>query len=351
MELNLNKPRLDFIDAARGIAILMVIFGHLRFPFLSSWIYSCHVPVFFFLSGMLFSGYKFNFKDFFVKKIKVTVVPYFCLGFIIWVFFSLIYTFDKTPPDFVAVALDTPLNMAKDFLIQKHYWTVWFLACLFVAEIIFWCLTKLFREKQGALFLASTFIMIIAFCYYRLGGDTLPWNIDTAFIAQWFMCLGYLLPRIKMLSKFYDVINNSKVSLKKVAVTVMVLIVNVAFWIINIKLGNATLDMSVHLYGIEIFALISAVSGILFVISVAAALVNLTGLVYLGKNTMLVFALHSRVMIPVFNYLYLYLGIFQGEGFIEKAVYCIVTAIGILVVLLPIGHLISKTKLKVILGK
>nr|WP_284508153.1 acyltransferase family protein [Caballeronia sp. AZ1_KS37] len=46
------------IDAARGIGIVLVVLGHaIGLPeWLFRVIYSCHMPLFFFLSGYLFNG-------------------------------------------------------------------------------------------------------------------------------------------------------------------------------------------------------------------------------------------------------------------------------------------------------
>lgn len=47
--------RIDFVDTARGIAMLLVILGHCQLSAdctIEKLIYSFHMPLFFFLSGM-----------------------------------------------------------------------------------------------------------------------------------------------------------------------------------------------------------------------------------------------------------------------------------------------------------
>ncbi|MCK1159029.1 acyltransferase family protein [Streptococcus uberis] len=64
---NIVKNKRDrFLDFSKGIAIILVILGH-SFPestpssgfqsFLFYIIYLCHMPIFFFISGYLSSGY------------------------------------------------------------------------------------------------------------------------------------------------------------------------------------------------------------------------------------------------------------------------------------------------------
>ena len=51
------KERIYWIDNAKVMGIYLVILGHLRLasPFVTQVIYAFHIPLFFFLSGMLFS--------------------------------------------------------------------------------------------------------------------------------------------------------------------------------------------------------------------------------------------------------------------------------------------------------
>ncbi len=349
--MNQQNNRIAYIDVARGIALLMVIFGHLKMPYVTTWIYSCHIPLFFFLSGMVFSGEKKSFSQFIKKSARTLLVPYFALGFVIWFFLTGIYLFDQAPPQFIASAIDTPARMLLNFLIQRHYWTVWFLPCLFLAQIILWILIHTMAGCRRRIILASAAVCILTFIYYRVGGDTLPWNLDTALVAQFFVCMGYEYSHTDVCKGFRKTIAGSCISVRKAFLTAAMAVGNVVFCILNIKIGNANLDMSVHLYGIELFSILSATFGIFFVLSAAAVLKDFRFLSYLGRNTMLVFAWHSRIMIPVFNYLYLWLGIFQNDGVIEKCIYCIVTAAGILAILLPINYVISKSKIKFIIGR
>src|SRR5512144_3032083 len=54
------KKRLEYIDIAKGIGILLVVMGHNDFslvsPFFYKFIYAFHMPLFFFLSGMFFKA-------------------------------------------------------------------------------------------------------------------------------------------------------------------------------------------------------------------------------------------------------------------------------------------------------
>ena len=55
-EINIQKSeRIAWIDAAKGIGILLVVLGHtFNIPvWLHNWIYSFHMPLFFLLAGLI----------------------------------------------------------------------------------------------------------------------------------------------------------------------------------------------------------------------------------------------------------------------------------------------------------
>lgn len=70
--MQIMKNRISYIDIAKGIGIFLVIWGHiiLSGPAYNI-IYAFHMPLFFFLSGFVFSKNKYhNIKEFFISKIK-----------------------------------------------------------------------------------------------------------------------------------------------------------------------------------------------------------------------------------------------------------------------------------------
>lgn len=74
---NLEKL-ICWVDSAKGLGVLLVIIGHLLYssdiPFLNRWIYSFHMPLFFFLAGFLQKKHLHD--DFVFRKAKRLLVPY-----------------------------------------------------------------------------------------------------------------------------------------------------------------------------------------------------------------------------------------------------------------------------------
>ena len=83
------EDRINWIDMAKGYGILGVIIGHISTPGITVWIYTFHIPLFFFMSGFLFNT-NYSLVVFLNRKIKALLIPYFCLAILI-VFHELLF--------------------------------------------------------------------------------------------------------------------------------------------------------------------------------------------------------------------------------------------------------------------
>ena len=53
------KNRIEWIDIAKGIGIILVIMGHTIALRYSQWLYTFHLPLFFLLSGLVYNENKY----------------------------------------------------------------------------------------------------------------------------------------------------------------------------------------------------------------------------------------------------------------------------------------------------
>ena len=97
------KQRLYYLDALKGILIILVILGHsiqykimdYQHDVLFRVIYSFHMPLFFLISGFL--TYKGRYDAFMVKKRFVQcIIPFVSWAFLLPIFESGIYDFERT---------------------------------------------------------------------------------------------------------------------------------------------------------------------------------------------------------------------------------------------------------------
>ena len=329
-----------WIDIARGIGIVAVLFGHLRLPYVVTWIYTFHMPLFFFLSGCVHRQTD-SFKEFLHKKVKSVFIPYWVLGSVIWLFYATLNLFERTGKSLYG----SDLEMLKNFIVQRGYWTIWFLACLFVCQIIFYLIVKVTKNRRVPLTMLSLLICTVAFIYARQAEQVLPWNIDVACVAQFFFCCGYIFTRSTKAQAFLlgqkDII--------WLFWCVFLFVVNVSTGYLCIKTSGHSLDMSIGMYGNELLTVVSALAGTMFVILLASKL-SWRPLVYLGQNTMILFAWHSRIVIVSLYMLYGYLGIFSEKNCLVQISRSIVTFALILLILIPVTEGLKKTKFHHLFG-
>lgn len=155
-DVSAKKPRITWIDYAKGIGIILVVLGHtlrgLRssgilteeagFRFVDAWIYSFHMPLFFLLSG-LFANRKINHGavSFIRDKFATLAYPY-----LVWSTLQTLmqaatsgHTNHKTSVYDLAGILTNPIMQ------------FWFLYALLLITIIFYGLRRFGFGPLGAL--------------------------------------------------------------------------------------------------------------------------------------------------------------------------------------------------------
>ncbi|UTW44887.1 acyltransferase [bacterium SCSIO 12696] len=163
-ELQENTERQNWVDYAKGIGIILVVYGHVvrglysagipiseRFYQISdSVIYSFHMPLFFFLSGLFFlSTYnKYKAGRSVLKKVDVVVYPY-----IIW---SLLQGFIEV---FLAQYTNGDVSASEVLRLwdpRAHFWFLYALFLIFsLCCVIFWAF------KEVAIYVALLSSLVI----------------------------------------------------------------------------------------------------------------------------------------------------------------------------------------------
>lgn len=86
-----SKPRLQWLDILKGIAMFFVVPGHTAiYPPLEKYIYSFHMPLFFMISGMTWRKDKYPaFQDLLKDKAKRLLLPYVWLNLLVFPIYLL----------------------------------------------------------------------------------------------------------------------------------------------------------------------------------------------------------------------------------------------------------------------
>ncbi len=339
MSLAETKNRIAWIDMAKGYGMIAVIIAHLCKGPLNEWIYTFHMPLFFFLSGYVFSN-KCKFDAFINKKAKALLIPYFSLGIPMVVFsFLLKLREDKFTVDFA-------IDLVKDFVLQRRKWTLWYIACLFFLNIIFYLITK-FAKKNISKTVIVIGVAFVGLLYYESGGKPLPWNIDACFTAMPFFFVGNIFKQFKD--------KTEKISSKK-SISVLLFVVfgliNVVFGYLNIKTTGKGLEMFDSEYANPLFTYLSAFAGI-FAVIIFSRFFTIRPIRYIGENSLIYYAWHQTIMIPVTTIIFSYLGFQEPYDISQPYYWCyklVQLAVTIIVLTIP-TVIIEKTNLRVLLGK
>ncbi|MDY7989745.1 acyltransferase family protein [Paenibacillus polymyxa] len=150
-----NVKRLDWVDSARGIAIIAVFCGHFITPDrrLEIFCYSFHLQLFFLISGFFFK-HNLTFKAFLLGQTKRLLIPLIFFGILNILLFDFFQ--NKTSSDlwgqFISIFTGFKNHPAGE---------LWFLASLFTVSLTYYSLNKVVKNKH---------ILLVAYLIVYLGG-------------------------------------------------------------------------------------------------------------------------------------------------------------------------------------
>lgn len=279
------------IDVARGLGILLVVLGHNPLVWKDSGesyriIFSFHMPLFFFLSGIFFNPKK-GFLETIREKADGLLKPY----IVILLSLGLLGAIAKKQAlaDYmVGVILATGGTIG---------WTpLWFLPHLFMVILLSWVLTRAGadRPKIGHFVLAVlTLLLFIGISMIRvfwqtpislMGSDHimngLPWSVDLLPVTISYFLLGH---------HFSSEARNFSPTLVKVATATTV------FGAAHL-LANQTIDLNNRQFDGFLFPVLASMSGIYLTLTASYALrsVGRTGeiLAMLGSASLIILIFH-----------------------------------------------------------
>ena len=140
----MNKSRFDYIDIAKGLGILAVVWAHIM---LVGWsheiIYAFHMSFFFFVAGMLFKREKYtSFGNFIKKRSKRLLVPYFIYAVASYALWAGLKYLSHEPLESILKPLPQIFIAQGSGRFMMFNSALCFISCLFVVEIIYFFKTK-----------------------------------------------------------------------------------------------------------------------------------------------------------------------------------------------------------------
>lgn len=305
-----KKKRIEIIDVAKCLAIFMVVLGHtatneelLGNPaILYKVIYSIHMPLFFFLTGMSIKPKPLKTLSewrFFIRKNILTIA----FPFLIWSLIYCQFSFDNVK----YILFGSWQALGKTGTVTS----LWYLSCLFVARIIVefvvMLMAKFNTENKRMIYLIPAIILLLTGSLIPCPPLGYPWGINVAILASGFILLGIALRTSLII-----------MAVEKGWIMIAVLIASILLYVLTISLrtdGFEILMMCKGSYGDLIPMFACSIIGGFIVMLVSMVLkraanewlnnVSIEPLLYMGAHTMGIFLLHKpilqNILIPLFE--------------------------------------------------
>jgi fucose 4-O-acetylase-like acetyltransferase len=273
-----GKRRIQFIDLAKGVCIILVVLFHAKVltpqtPLLSN----LRMPLYFFLSGLFFKTYGST-ANFVVKKVNKILVPF--------VFFYII-------AEIVCVLRLVTVHSYNWTGVQEHLLRfdltcnipLWFLLCLFITNLIFCVLRRLLKNEVAFSFA----VVVCALIGVALGEDGVSgfaWSA-TALTALPFFYFGYMSNRISWLYPN---------KCDKYNLLIAVAVIGIAF-AINYYSANAHISMRENRFvGSALASYVSSALIVAGVLMLCKVVRHIPWVSYVGRYSIVVLGTHMIVL-------------------------------------------------------
>lgn len=286
------KERLPYIDTIKGIAILLVVLGHIlpmHTNVISVWIYSFHLPLFYIVNGILHNkkdNVDLSIGEYFVKKIKRMLFPYFV--------FSIITIIPLAINGVIVNDFSSTKSALLETFTLLGYSTLWFLPSLLFSELLFYCTIVLFRKKKKVLFAVLVLVLFGTFLFRR----RICWQVllEGKPVISFFcrIVLGYVF----MIIGFSFAVFRDRHHLAENRF--LSFVVGCSFLVMNIFFSGINPEVDIHFFylGNPICFFVNAIMGSYGIILICEALVRKDSIIsFFGRNSLIIMITHRPLSI------------------------------------------------------
>lgn len=322
----MNKKRIQWIDLIKALGIYLVVLGHSNcVGILRKYIYSFHMPIFYFLGGFTINFNKYNnIIDFIKDKSKKLLLPYLCIN-LFTVPFYFFYTQFLVQRDFnIFIILKGILIGNSDILFLLNGPT-WFLLTLFLSELLFYIIYRIYGDSRKELFSVMMLLILIGYAESITSNNLLmPWHLNCVPIATSFVILGYL---------FKNYYNENKKTISNYHFYIPVILIFIGGYISVYLNGNVSFGGNNYRSLLLTFTSCWASLFGYILLAIKFDNIKMKFLSFIGKSSIIILALHK----PIIWVLRLYFVKFK-----EASLWSTMFATIIFIAMLPLTYLIGK---------
>ncbi len=283
-----NTKRLDYIDCAKGIGILLVVVGHHlqdSEPILR-WIYSFHMPLFFIVTGYLYAGRdkKSSVTEAIMNGTRNLLYPYLTLSTVVilwWAIFG--FVFQSQPEESIN-------NIILRTITTYGYHAMWFLPTMFQVSVV----SKIISQKSRLIWLVFAIALAAGMSYLA---DSMTDNRD--YWRYLIMYIGRFLSAFSFVEiGRYLRAGIARISSKMEWITILLTLAISLF----LSDKNILVSMAFARMGDPVVYYLTSCAGSICVLLLSKKIAtNWIGrkLCYWGRNSLVVMALHMDISIEI----------------------------------------------------
>lgn len=269
------KKRLGWLDIGKGIAMLFIMMSHTIWvpDIYCQFFKPIYLSFFFCASGFVFS-LKNNFAEFFMNKFRTLMIPWFTLSVISILSSQIITTGNHTLKNDVT-GLFLQIRGKDDYM--------WFIACLFVAELLFYVVVRYITLKFR--YFVYVFGLAYSITLYKIGVGSLPWHLQTMGVALFLLGLGF------------EFKNNHERCMKLINTKMLVCsgLAYLVFMLFKLYVIKDLNVIRVNQYDNNAFTwIVGSLLALFFFLQIICKIENNRVLEFIGRNTLVYFAFQFK---------------------------------------------------------
>lgn len=314
--------RIYWLDNLKAIAIFLVIFGHfVDNHMMKNYVYSFHMELFFFVSGIFHSS-RYSFKQTSINKFKNLLIPYFIFSLLNFILIVLRRQYGNTP--------DLSYTLQEKFIAILTWNQFWFLGVLYVVVLLFYFIAPKLNSTRKLLIFAA----IASLIHYIMKAHFDPWlheNLPKVFSAIVFYGVGfYLRDWLKDQHATNKVFGN-------IGIMLIILVINMtAFYLAY----DPNRFININFYHNYLYFYAMGFSGILLACFLARHIREHAIFNFIGANTILIYLMEGyppAITKRLMNYL------FEVDNFTDTPVsYALLYSAITLIILTPFIIIINR---------
>lgn len=311
-----SNNRIAWIDTVKGIGIILVVLGHMpSLPeWIHNWIYSFHMPIFFFASGYLFKPRML--KECVLRSIKSLIVPY-CIYSIVFFFMDFFIYHDCNV---------LKAEMCSFIIGQGSFEILWFFISMFWVQLIYNLIYTLSKNAvYRRLAILAITIMFYILTVFKIG---ILLKFSTSMVAMSFYAVGHE----------YRICNQRRKH--TMAFGLILLLFNILACIVINLTHSDFLDINSQQYGILPLTWLCAICGcfsIVLLIKSFASRQLMKPINYMGHNSLYFFPLLAYIPVRLVDIMDNYVLVGPLFKVISKLI-----AFFLIYVFIEIKHLLNK---------